>query len=406
MRLSNSTAFVLLASIIVVFLAGSSAPTPLYPAYQAEWGFSPITITLIFGIYAVAVLAALLVFGSISDYVGRRPVLIVATIVEVVAMIIFVTADGLGALLAARVVQGLGVGAAVAAAGAAMLDIDRERGTVANAASPGLGSALGALLSGLLVQFLPMPKVLVYCVIGAVLVGQIVGIYFMQETTKGKPGAAKSLRPHIRVPSELRMAVLLAAPALIAAWSLAGFYGSLAPALIRRVLESKAPVLGGVGLFALAASGALTIILARRLPAKVIVRFGTVMLMVGVAGVLLATYVGSMFWFFAATAAAGVGFGASFHGGLHSVLSITPPGHRAGVLSVLSLIAYLSMGVPAVIGGVRVVHGGGLVGTSYEYGGVVMILAAAAFAGSFVARRQGGTRGATPPAAPAAPANA
>ncbi|HEY4175834.1 MAG TPA: MFS transporter [Kofleriaceae bacterium] len=398
MRLSNRTAFVLLASIIVVFLAGSSAPTPLYPTYQAEWGFSAITITFIFGIYALAVLTALLVIGSLSDYIGRRPVLVVATLVEIVAMVVFARANGLIALLVARVVQGLGVGAAVAAAGAALLDLDRERGSAANAASPGLGSALGALVSGLFVQFLPMPKTLVYCVIAALLALQIVGIYFMRETTKRKPGAVKSLVPHIRVPSELRMAVLLAAPALVAAWALAGFYGSLAPALIRRVLGSTAPVLGGVGLFALAASGALTIIIARHLPARSIVRLGSLLLMVGVAGVLLATFEHSRIGFFVATAVAGAGFGGSFHGGLHSVLSITPADHRAGVLSVLSLIAYLAIGVPAVLGGVRVVHGGGLVGTSYEFGAVVIVLAATAFAGTFLVHGPRLTAEATAPA--------
>ena len=89
MRLSQGTAFYLQASIILFFLAGSCAPSPLYAVYQAAWGFTPITITLVFGIYAFAVLAALLVFGSLSDYVGRRPVLLVATLIQAVAMSIF-----------------------------------------------------------------------------------------------------------------------------------------------------------------------------------------------------------------------------------------------------------------------------------------------------------------------------
>src|SRR5215468_2733450 len=80
-RLSERAAFNLLVSIILFFLAGSSAPTPLYALYQAAWGFSPVTITVVFGVYALAVLAALLVFGGLSDHVGRRPVLLVTTLV-------------------------------------------------------------------------------------------------------------------------------------------------------------------------------------------------------------------------------------------------------------------------------------------------------------------------------------
>ena len=68
-RLPPRVALYLQASIIVAFLAASSAPTPLYAVYQAKWGFTPITITTVFGIYALAVLAALLTVGSLSDYV-------------------------------------------------------------------------------------------------------------------------------------------------------------------------------------------------------------------------------------------------------------------------------------------------------------------------------------------------
>src|SRR4051812_27417783 len=93
-RLSKRTAFVLLASLAVSFLAGSSAPTPLYALYQARWGFSPIVTTLVFGIYALAVLVALLTVGRLSDHVGRRPVLIVATLLQAITMLAFASASG------------------------------------------------------------------------------------------------------------------------------------------------------------------------------------------------------------------------------------------------------------------------------------------------------------------------
>jgi len=134
--LSRNAAFYLLASITVSFLAGSSAPTPLYGLYQAQWGFSPIMVTVIFGIYALAVLVALLFAGRLSDHVGRRPVLMVATAVQAATMVLFATASGVGELMLARVIQGLATGAAVGAVGAGMIDLYKERGATANAVAP------------------------------------------------------------------------------------------------------------------------------------------------------------------------------------------------------------------------------------------------------------------------------
>ena len=79
---SARASFALLTSILIGLLASSSAPTPLYATYQAKWGFSDVTITVIFGVYAVAVLASLLVFGSLSDHVGRKPMLLVALVIQ------------------------------------------------------------------------------------------------------------------------------------------------------------------------------------------------------------------------------------------------------------------------------------------------------------------------------------
>jgi len=141
--------FLLFASITVSFLAGSAAPTPLYPVYQAAWGFSPITLTSIFAVYALAVLAALLVAGRLSDHIGRRPVLIAAILVQAVTMLIFATARSVEALVVARVIQGLAAGAALAAVGAALLDVDKAKGATANALAPMIGTGTGAFVAGL-----------------------------------------------------------------------------------------------------------------------------------------------------------------------------------------------------------------------------------------------------------------
>ncbi|GAA2355939.1 MFS transporter [Streptomyces violaceusniger] len=195
---------VLLASIVVSFPAASSAPTPLYATYARMWDFSPITTTVVFGVYAIAVLLALLVLGRLSDHVGRRPVLLAALAVQTAAMVVLTTADGVGALLAGRVLQGVSTGGALGALGAAMVDVDRGRGTVANAAAPGIGTGTGALLSGLLVQYAPAPTHLVYLLLVGVFLLQGVAVALMPETVSRKPGARAAVVPEFTVPAGLR----------------------------------------------------------------------------------------------------------------------------------------------------------------------------------------------------------
>jgi MFS family permease len=153
----RSLSLLFLGSIIVSFLAASAAPTPLYALYAAHWGFSPLATTVVFGVYALAVLAGLLTFGRLSDHVGRRPVLLTGLILQAAAMVVFTLAAGLSALLVARVVQGLATGSSLGAVGAGMLDLHRRRGALANSFAPGVGTGSGPLISALAVQYLPAP---------------------------------------------------------------------------------------------------------------------------------------------------------------------------------------------------------------------------------------------------------
>src|SRR5258708_30740036 len=173
-HLSQTASLYLLASITVSNLASSSAPTPLYPIYQAGWGLSCLAVAFVFGIYAVAVLAALLITGRLSDHVGRRPVLIVATAIQAATMVLFAFADGLATLTTARVIQGLSTGAAISAVGAGMMDVDKVRGAVANSVAPATGTALGAVLPGLMVHYLPAPTHPLYFILSPIFLAHLI----------------------------------------------------------------------------------------------------------------------------------------------------------------------------------------------------------------------------------------
>ncbi|HEY4455357.1 MAG TPA: MFS transporter, partial [Pseudonocardiaceae bacterium] len=282
-RLQGTRALILLASLVVSLLAGSAAPTPLYALYQARWSFSSITTTIIFGIYAVSVLVALLTLGKLSDHVGRKPILLVTLLVQVAVMIVFATASGVSILLVGRVIQGVATGAALGAIGAGMLDVDPKRGQLTNAVTPGIGTGSGALLSALLVTYLPAPTQLVYYVLAGVFLLQAIGVAYLRETVHRVPGALDSLKPEIKLPRVVRGHLLAAAPVLFASWALAGLYGALGPALVAKLAGSASTVLGGLILVAFAGvASALVIALRNTAPMKVMIT-GISALLVGVA---------------------------------------------------------------------------------------------------------------------------
>jgi dipeptide/tripeptide permease len=168
---------------------------------------------------------------------------------------------------------------------------------------------------------------------------------------------------------------MAAAPVLFAVWALGGFYASLGPSLIDHLAGSTSVIDAGLGLGILAGVGALTTYVLRATPADRVMLIGTRALIAGTVVVLLSLWAGSPPGFFLATALAGVGFGGGLQGGIRLVAPLAHPDQRAGVLSVLFTVSYLGLGLPAVLAGLAVVHGGGLVATSYVYGLAVIALA-------------------------------
>jgi len=378
-RMPRVAAFLLLASITVSFLAGSSAPTPLYAIYRSEWHFSATMMTVIFGVYALAVLVALLVTGRLSDHVGRRPVLLAAIATQVVTMALFAEAGSLGQLILARVLQGLSAGAALGAIGAGLLDIDRTQGAIANSVTPPVGTAAGAVLAGILVQYFAHPTQLVYVVLAVVLVLQGIGVALMTETHTPRPGALASLKPHLRFSPEVRRALVLGAPALVAAWAMAGFFASLGPSLVQ-TLFGTTTLVGSLSLFVMATSAALFTWLLRNLSGAALTRLGASVLAIGTAGIMLSFPQHSALIFWAALPVAGAGFGAAFQGAVRTIATHAPAHERAGALSIAFVISYLAMGLPAIVAGYLVTRQGDLIATAAEFGVFVIVLAAVALA--------------------------
>lgn len=220
------------AVTLATFFGASAAPTPLYRIYQQSFAASPVMMTGIFAVYAFALLSALLVAGSISDHLGRKPVIFGALLLEIVAMALFVVADAPSWLIAARIVQGLATGIAGASIGASLVDVDRIGGQLVNSLAPLIGMAVGALGTSALIQYGPFPLHLVY---GLLLIGFVVlavAIWRTPETGGKRPGAFSSLKPTIAIPAQIKRPLALVTPINVANWALGGFYLSLMPSLV------------------------------------------------------------------------------------------------------------------------------------------------------------------------------
>ncbi|WP_440106623.1 MFS transporter [Streptosporangium sp. H16] len=386
-RLGAGAAVVLLATTLTTFMAAASAPTPLYAVYQGHWGFSSSVLTAVYAVYAVSLLVALLTVGSLSDHVGRRPVILGAVALETVAMAIFASADGVTALVVARVLQGFATGAATGALGAGLLDADRTRGPLVNSVTPALGLAAGGLGSSLLVQYLPAPTRTVFLVLAVAFVLQGAAILLLPESAGRRAGALASLRPRVSVPAGARRVLLLVTPITVAGWALGGFYLSLGPSLAREVTGSGSVVVGGLLLFALTISGTVAILALRAVPARRAMRVASALLAFGVVVTLLGVNAGSGVLFFAGTVVAGLGFGAGFQGAARTLLPAAAPHERAGLMAAFYIVSYLAMSIPATAAGVVAGHLPLVELTTY-YGIVLTLLALAALAGTFFVRER------------------
>ena len=339
------------AATSALFLAASSAPTPLYRLYQQAFAFSPVLLTVIFAVYAFSLLAALLIVGSISDHLGRRPVIFASILLNMVAIALFLMAKGPDWLIAARIVQGFATGTAVSSTGAALVDLDPIRGSITNSLAPLAGMAAGALGTSLLIQFAPAPTVLVYVVTLALLMLQAALLWLVPETTRRRAGLLASLKPEVAVPQQARRTLLALTPINIAVWALAGFYLSLVPSLVSATTGSTAPLVGGSVVAALTISGAAAVFLLRKRSAVTIMRFGIPTMTLGILTVIAGMHAAEVPILAAGTLIAGAGFGAVFLGTVRSIMPLAKPDERAGLLSAFYIQSYLAFSVPAILAG-------------------------------------------------------
>jgi hypothetical protein len=375
--LSRTAGFWLATVAFILVFAVSAAPTPLYDVYQAEWKFSAIVLTAVFATYALFLLVALLIFGSVSDYVGRRRVISVALVGNTVVCALFLTAHGVGQLFVARAVQGLAVGLGTSALGAALIDLQPEGSGLAPVltnAGPLWGLAVGGLGASALVQYAPAPTHLVWWLLLGTSFAAALAILTIPETSAGHPGVLASLRPSVGIPRQARTTFARTAPIFGAAWAVNGFYLSLGPSLAGEVFRSKNLLWGGVVVFVLTALAGIAAVVARAWSARATMMIGCIALFAGAATTFTAIGMTSAGVFLAGIAIAGTGVGTAFLGSFRVLSALATAGQRASLISAIFIEAYTAFSIPVVIAGIATSRFG-LHETGLTYCAAIAVLA-------------------------------
>ena len=380
---------VVIASVAVAF--GAGAGSPLFIVYQKAWGFPDWQLTAAFTVYAVALLSTLVVAGRVSDHIGRRPVLIGALILMLAASGLFLRADSIGWIIAARAVQGIATGAATSTFTAAIIELASERRrplmTALTSAAPVGGLALGAIGGGVAAQFSSNPTAAVFVSLGVVLLVGIASVIAADETADRHHGAVASLRPSLAVPIRARSWFAVLAPLVAAGWMFSGLFLGLAPRFDGAVFGITNGAVSAVVVALQPAAAAAAGMLFARVAARTAASIGAVLILIGAAAAGLAVLTSDLPLLIAAAAVGGAGQGAAFGSSLRLLGPLADNASRGGMFATVYLIAYAAYGLPVLAAGI-LSSTLGLSTVTALYAALVALLAATAAVGLASRARQ------------------
>ncbi|UGQ12176.1 MFS transporter [Yinghuangia sp. ASG 101] len=371
--------FAAAAGVFAIGMAGTTLPTPLYGLYREQIGFSELMVTIVFAVYAVGVIAALLVAGDFSDILGRRPILFVALGLSVLSAVCFLCEGGLPLLFAGRLLSGFSAGLLSGTATAAVLELappDRKptAALAATAANMG-GLGCGPLLSGLLAEYAPWPLRLPYAVhIGLLTIALAVTLALPETVTPRGP------RPRLRpqgmvVPKETRAVFVPAGLAAFAGFSVLGLFTAVAPGFLAETLHEDNLAVVGAVVFSVFCASTIGQSLTRRVGTQRALPVGCLVLTAGMGLVAASLAAESLPVLVVGAIVAGLGQGLAFRAALGSVGEVAPEDRRGATISAFFVVAYTGISLP-VVGVGALATGIGLRGAGLVFAGCVIVLAA------------------------------
>ncbi len=321
---SRNTGFGLVAYAFLVTMIGTTLPTPLYPLFEQRYSFGELMVTVIFAVYAFGVIAGLLVFGNLSDEIGRKPVLLVGLAFSAISALLFVVAGSLAPIFAGRVVSGFSAGVFTGTATAMLVDL-----------APGGNRRLGSLVA-----------VVVIIVDLGLLVPAVVGLLLTPETVERKVFRLRLQR--LKVPPEVRSVFIRGATAGFGSFAVAGVFSSVAPVFLGTILGRTSHALAGSIVFILFSASIVGQLVISRLSDRPALVSGCVLLAGGVGLLALALGIESLAALIAAASVVGLGQGLVIGAGLAAINQRAPVEHRGETASSFFVVMYVGLSLPVI----------------------------------------------------------
>jgi MFS family permease len=356
----HGAGFWIVAAVFLTTMAYSTVPTPLYPLYEQRDDFPVSLVTVIYSAFAVGVMLSLYLFGHVSDWFGRRRMLVIAVAISVVSALMFLLWPETGGLIAARAVNGVSIGIMSATATAYLGELRAAARpqespvfatSVAGAANLG-GLALGSLIGGLLAELLPGPLVLPHAIFLVLLTIAGLALLFVPETVD-RPEVMPGYRPQkLSVPRAGRPIFAVAAFGAFAGFAVFGLFSSLVPTFLAGEFDQRDHLLAGITVFAIfgaSAAGQLALVSARL---RTQLTIAVVACAVGLIAVAAGAILPQIALFIGGGIVAGLGVGLLFRGAIGTALAIAELGHAGETVALLFLIAYAGPVIPVLAVGI------------------------------------------------------
>ena len=349
--LSRRASFWTAAAVAGLSLWTSAAPTTTYPLYARSWHLTPTATTAIFAVYPIVLVVFLLVFGQLSDYIGRRASMLYGVGALLAGVLLFALAPSVGWVYAGRALMGAGVGLALTPATAAAVEFS-ARGKVARASSittaaTATGLALATIVGGGLIEYAPAPQHLDFWVLLGVIAAVVPFVWMMPRHTKDESQGPWRPRP-IRVAKGIRLLYAASALAVTTSYAFGSVFLALGAQLGRELIGSTNIFVIGLVLAILSVVGGLTAIATRSVPAGRQVQIGTGTVLAALALLEVSATAHSLPLFIVTSLLGGVSYGLLFSGGLGLVATHAPAHHRGGTVAAVYLVAYVGQGAVAL----------------------------------------------------------